>query len=290
MQPARGDGSSSARARLKREPVRIRAWRRRWRGRAHRACRRLDSEEIDAMPLHERVGEIFLANEYAEAQAPFPGSLARFLVPDIGIDQSGLRVVLLVESPHTGEVRPPEIDNRYPLAGSAGRHVRDKLAQNQPDFPAGPIGSLVHQECDTVLRLGIMNVSQLPFQVAPYIRCNNGVRQTRYWGDYITCMEYIRKRPDILNYPGFNRSGDLRCVINRLQRTIVDDLKRRLSILHGRNPCVLLVRCGKVAKNFHEKTDIIMPNTCDLPHPSRNGWQTLDPQETQCLRRIVDLL
>ena len=295
MQPARGDGSSSARARLKREPVRIRAWRRRWRGRAHRACRRLDSEEIDAMPLHERVGEIFLANESAEAQAPFPGSLVRFRVPDRGTDRNQLRVVLLVESPHTDEVRPPEIDDRYPLAGSAGRIVKNKLMDCRLNLPEQPnsIGQLVHDRHNAVQALGIMNVSGLPFQVDPYIRHNNGVRQTRCWGDYITCMNFIRNNPKTINYQGV-QGGHLKTEINRLQCAIVDDLRRRLRILHGRSPCVLLVRCGDVAQAFYGKTGITMLHTCNLPHPTNRGsggelWRNLNC-EVPPLQGIINLL
>ena len=62
------------------------------------------------MRLHERVGEIFLANETDEVQAAFSASLARFRVEDAGIFAPGgvtvrneLRVALLVESPHTDE-------------------------------------------------------------------------------------------------------------------------------------------------------------------------------------------
>ena len=294
-------------------------------------------EEIDAMPLHEKLREIFLANESGRGgrdrglragrgdragrfahrriargglrarslrgceRAVFSDSLERFLVPDRGTDRNQLRVVLLVESPHTDEIGLScEIDNRYPLAGpkriQAGRHVRDKFMELrpeldlQPDLPEQPIGRLVHERHGTVQGLGIMNVNQLPFQVAPYIQYNNGVRQNRCWGDYITCMDFIRNNPDTIDYRG-PHGGHLKTEINRLQCAIVDDLKRRLRILHGRSPCVLLVRCGEVAKNFHEKTDVNMPHTRDLPHPARReGWDNLTNCQGECLQEIFGRL
>ena len=104
------------------------------------------------MPLLQRVGEIFIEVEEREA---FTNSLERFHVDDIGTtDQQELSVVLLVESPHTHEV-----GYQYPLAGNTGRYVTGMLG----NAVSGPIGRFVH-DGHHFLRLGIMNVSRLPFQ------------------------------------------------------------------------------------------------------------------------------
>ena len=241
------------------------------------------------MPLHERVGEIFLANETDEVQADFSNSLARFLVPDIGIDQAGLRVVLLVESPHTHEVC-----HHYPLAGprgtNAGRIVRDKLVQCRPEpqLPRQPIGKLVHQGHSAVQALGIMNVSQLPFQDTAY-DCTpwveNDCRCRPEWPNYIRRMKTIKKDPDVC--ADDRRTAE--CI--RLDEEIAGDLGRRLRYLYEDNPDVLLVRCGEVAQEFYKKIDITMLHTCNLPHPNNLGsegerWQDLNCQN-ECLQNII---
>ena len=227
--------------------------------------------------LLDSIGGIFDQN--------FSTSLARFRVEDAGIIEPGtdtvrneLRVVLLVESPHTDEVGlSDEIHNRHPLEGSAGRHVRDILEQEQLALPDEPIGRLVHRVDDTVRGLGIMNVSQLPFQKEPYRNQDNGICHNQHWKDYIKCMEIIRKDP-VARKRKCNKC-------QRLDDAIVEDLRRRLRSLCRRNSDVRLVPCGEVASTFYTKT-----KERYLPHPSRNGWQTLNCEERQCLQNIRDLL
>ena len=248
------------------------------------------------MPLHERVGEIFLANETDEVQAAFSASLARFRVEDAGIIEpdtdtvrNELRVVLLVESPHTHEVC-----HHYPLAGSrgtnAGRIVRDKLMDCGLNFPEQPvsIGQLVHDRHNAVQALGIMNVSQLPFQDTAY-DCTpwvgNDCRCRPEWPNYIRRMKTIKNGPDVC--ADARRTAECR----RLDEEIAGDLGRRLRYLYENNPDVLLVRCGEVAQAFYGKTGIDMPHTCDLPHPNNLGsegerWQDLNCQN-ECLQNII---
>lgn len=261
------------------------------------------------MPLNDGVGEIFME---AEAHAA-SNSLERFHVEDAGIFvpdtnavRDELRVVLLVESPHTLEVC-----HGYPLAGaratSAGRHVRDKLMEfgQGLQLPEQPIGRLVHQGFDAVQGLGIMNVSQLPFQSDAYDCApweDGDCRDCPGWNNYIGHMEYIKDKPK----PNTRRDP----IRQELDDAIAEDLRGRLENLRD-GPDVLLVRCGDVARSFCRKATngepaIVMPNTCNLPHPTRRpgrveregrilrqwerGWQTLTPQEEQCLRDIVDLV
>ena len=267
LEPVRGEESISARAPFKREPHRFRAWRRVGLGRSHRIYGWIQRRH-PAMLL-DSIGGIFDPN--------FSNSLARFLVPDIGIDQAELRVVLLVESPHTHEVC-----HHYPLAGprktDAGRIVGDKLRECRQalQLPEQAIGRLVLQGHDAVQALGIMNVGQLPFQETAY-DCtpwaeNDCRDRGDEWEDYIDYMNTI------VGNPGARRRVHARCL--QLDKAIATDLKRRLRILHGRSPCVLLVRCGRVAKKFHEKTGIEL-HTCDLPHPTNRGsggelWEELN--------------
>lgn len=237
--------------------------------------------------LHQRVVEIFLENGSDQDRAAFSNSLERFLVPDRGTDRNELKVVLLVESPHTDEVRPPMICNRYPLAGHTGQYVRNKLVEwrealELPELPELPIGRLVHEGCDTVQGLGIMNVSWLPFQSDPYT-CNNipdldtdDFRHRPEWSNYVRRMGTIKGGPCVL---AVNRQI---ATCRDLDRTITTDLRRRLVTLHRDNPDALLIRCGPVAKAFYEKAV-----TCYLPHPSHSNWQTLNQRQEQCSQSIV---
>ena len=215
------------------------------------------------MLLHQKIGEIFLEDE--GARTTFSNSLKRFLVLDSTCRQhfgeSG--VVLLVESPHIHEVR-----YRYPLAGNTGIHVRDVLGKNARRlFPNEPIGRSVYDGHLDFLRLGIMNVSQLPFRRDTYdclpVRNANDCQNHEHWTNYKNYMNTIKNGPCVSSD---NREID-EC--KKLDKAITKDLKRRLRILHRRNHCVLLVRCGPVAQEFYRKTGINMPNACDLPHPAR---------------------
>lgn len=196
--------------------------------------------------LHERVGEIFLKED--QARAAFSDCLKRLLVPDGGTMRKVLEVVLLLESPHTDEVRPPNMRDRHPLAGDAGAEVRDQLAACNLALPKQPIGQLVHQGNKAVFRLGLMNVSQLPFQSKPYadVRCTDA----NSWRDYLKCMSHIRKKPNVRSYQGFNNSnstgpGRLERELNQLNDAITKDLRRRLKNLQENNPCVQIVPCGR---------------------------------------------
>ena len=249
---------------------------------------RMDTEEASAMPLLQRIGEIFLANETAQAREDFSTSLERFLVPDRGTDRNGLSVVLLVESPHTDEVGPCEIVNRYPLAGHTGQYVRGKLREWIPglNLPGQhSIGWLVHEGHPSVQTLGIMNVSWLPFLSDAYTydcipdRGAGDCRHLPAWPNYEAHMRTIKRGPCV---PAVNRRI---AECRELDRAITTDLRRRLVTLHRNHPAALLVRCGPVAKAFYEKAV-----TCDLPHPSHSNWQTFSQRQEQCLQTIIDRL
>lgn len=290
LEAAGADVSSSARAHFKREPARIRAWRRVGLGRV-RQVYGWNTEETSAMPLNERVGEIFIE---AAARAAFSESLARFLVEDAGIFEPGtdtvrdeLRVVLLVASPHTDEVR-----DGYPLAGSSGTRVRNALDRcyTEGPLPNEPIGSLIYDNHPNFFRLGIMNVSWLPFEREAYEPCcvpcrENDCRNHPEWPNYRIHMNTIFQHPE--------RGRRNRRNCKYLDDAIAADLRGRLEYLHESNPDVLLARCGEVAQKFYEKAGIDMPY-CDLPHPANRGrggdlWHNLDCGNA-CLQNIIECI
>lgn len=232
----------------------------------------MDAEEISAMLL-EGICRIFGGS--------LSNKLARFRVPDGGVDRGALEVVLLLESPHTHEVC-----YRYPLAGSAGVHVRDVLGKSVGRlFPNEPIGRSVHDGYHDFLRLGIMNVSQLPFQSDAYdctIPQENDCRRETEWNDYIGHMNTIQDNPNACDRR-IQKCKDL-------EDELVKDLRARLDCLRAASPNVLLVCCGGLAQTFYKKATDRLPDVCDLPHPSRDGWRKLNDCEQKCLKDIVDRL
>ena len=230
--------------------------------------------------LLQRIGEIFGNDLSAE--------LERFRVLDRGMCQDELRVVLLLESPHTDEVRPSEICNRYPLAGKTGKDTRDLLDERlrnlgRKKLPDKSIGELVHRGCpDFIRQLGIMNVSQLPFQEDAY-QVFGAEPNSEKFKNYADCMKTIRGGPFALA----RQNNDCK----KLDDAISEDLRVRLVALYGRKSDVLLIRCGEVAQGFYMKA-CKMKNY--LPHPSEKtnsrGWQNLNSQGKQCLQKILHIL
>lgn len=247
------------------------------------------------MPLHQNVGEIFLANGSDEERAAFSASLERFLVKDAGIFESNigtvrneLKVVLLLESPHIDEVGlSDEIHNRHPLAGTSGQAVTKVLMEWLPGLilqDNESIGSLVNRKHYDVRWLGIMNVSQLPFQSSAY-NINDDARQNRPpWNEYKDSMSHIREKRRRCE----DHDNPLRCKINQLYHTIIGDLRRRLELMKFGRPGVLLVCCGEVAQKLYEKADVRLCDTY-VPHPSHNQWiyyLTLKKLKEQIIHRI----
>ena len=242
------------------------------------------------MPLLERVGEIFAG--IGEEGTQFSNSLRRFLVYDGGMDQDST-VVLLAESPSEKEVEPDQIDCRHPLAGDSGTFISNKLAQWKPelDFSA-PIGKLVHETCEVVCRLGVMNVSQLPFERKAYARSNiasrpRDCRDHESWGDFLKCMEYIREHPVGKTYK--NMEGH-RNRIDNLERAIVEDLAQRLPPI-GEDVKVMCL--GERAQIFYLKSHYYRSthsHILDFPHPSHGHWSRLEPQHGPRLQDVLDCL
>ena len=226
--------------------------------------------------LLQRIGEIF--------DDDFSKKLERCRVPDRGTYLDELRVVLLVESPHTDEVRPPLCCDRYPLAGEAGKFTRgilDKYLRSIGgiELPDLPIGKLVHIGCPHFIRqLGIMNVSQLPFQESAYQEvCDAGITDSENFTNYKGYMNTIKNNPFALT------RTEESCKM--LDNAISEDLRVRLIYLYERKPDVLLIRCGEVAQGFYMKA-CMMNNY--FPYPARHRrWNDLDYQERVCLQNII---
>lgn len=189
--------------------------------------------------------------------------LKRFRVEDRGTKREAVKVVLLLESPHIEEVKPPDIRDRYPLAGKSGKDVTKVLRNWLPrvSFQGDEsIGSLVHREFCEFNWLGIMNVSQVPFQRKAYESVGGEIVEHDHWDVYAKYMKHFKKTARCED-----RLGE-----QQLYRAIVEDLRARLEPIE---PEILLVCCGEIAQKFFVATgkDKEMCHFF-VPHPARSHW------------------
>ena len=239
-----------------------------------------------------------LARKLAEAVVTedecLRGQIASFLgsfqVNDLLCDKQNLKVVLLCESPHTDEVC-----KQYPLAGHSGKIVasvlmKDVLCTSTSDVQSQAIGELVKDRNSCFKWLGIMNVSSLPLQLKPYYResdsyaLNNIYPLIQILGNF----GYIRETPKAA--ANAENNNDYPCI-----RVIMNDLRTRLSGLHGQNPGITYVPCGDVARYFFCKAcpdEIGADKTVSVPHPSsRKPWRKKDGKlrpEIKCMRKKIN--
>ena len=196
----------------------------------------------------------------------FGRRLARFVessvVPDLPEgDWGGVKVVLLLESPHTDEVQAGR-----PLAGNSGVSVTRKLGENVPamrgvagavDGVVPAFGDLVAQGDRRVSWLGIMNASRLPLQASAYRA------DIPAWSEFAKCLPYVRGKRPVTER---NEAALL------MERAIVRDLQERLDGIPAGNG-LLLVCCGEFAQRIFERTRV--RDTIRIayaPHPSYNLW------------------
>ena len=202
-------------------------------------------------PLVRGVGEIF-----GRRLARFVESSVVSDLPDG--DWSGVKAVLLLESPHTTEV-----ERGRPLAGDSGEKVTEHLGENIPDMEgiSGAFGDLVAAGDPRVSRVGIMNASRLPLQVDPYPE-NGAYRRADVpaWSEFAECLPYIKrtKRPVTER----NEAALF------MERAIIRDLQERLGGIPVGND-LLLVCCGAFAQGIFERTQVRGGiRIAYAPHPS----------------------
>ena len=204
--------------------------------------------------------------------------LARFVessvVSDLPRDDwGGVKVVLLIESPHKDEV-----NRGHPLAGDSGESVTKGLGENIPAMcgVAGAVGDLVAKGDQRVSWLGIMNASRLPLQAGAYRKNGDGRRaDVPAWSEFAKCLRYIKPRSKKPQKEKPDRPVTERNEAALLmERAIVRDLQKRLDGVPAGNG-LLLVCCGRFAQSIFERTEV--RDTIRIayaPHPSRNQWTT----------------
>ncbi len=223
----------------------------------------------------------FLDAISAEFNSTLSAHLARLCVPDVpNLAQAGhgVRVVLLCESPDTGEVYSDwNVCNRYPLTGQTGIYMGRCLTKllSLGDNPGtwGPIGKLVKERGQQFSFLGIMNTVQLPIRSEFY--------EKNIHDDFPTFISFLNQ---FVRDPGGNSRTPR---YSTLRTKIENDLCTRLGRIQGG---VKVICVGNVAKALYEKL-IPEQNREDIPpihHPSRKRWTS--DEEDEIKRVICDCL
>ncbi len=168
---------------------------------------------------------------------------------------STTKIVLICESPHT-----EELNKGLPLVGSAGKSAFKHLWKSKG------VGLGEYLLPKTLPTIGIMNVCTAPLQKT------DSPKQTPF--DF-SKLSMIRTRYSSISK---HRDQDL----NKIEKCILDDFKKRLKVLLKSNDITKIILCGKFAERyFDEIKQELEPVTSEsLPHPARNGWSKLtDGQE-----------
>lgn len=199
--------------------------------------------------------------------------LRRYHIPDL-VFGSGIRVVLILESPDIEEVR-----SGFPLAGRSGKDVLKKLDEWEllrRHVAAGDsIGRLLYR--GDVRWLGVMNVSWLPLQGKAYRVEDRGV------GVDLLLRGFSQIRGVKADRPLPHRQ---RTHTQSIQEVIVCDFIARLrQILHRFATPPLIIPCGRFAKVLLDTARLVgnmevhseisdIPEPGFIPHPSYKQWMT----------------
>ena len=199
------------------------------------------------------------ADIFGRRLARFVGSL---VVPDLPEgDWGGVRVVLLLESPHKDEV-----PQHCPLVGSSGVYATKGLGTVLPAMRgADALGDLVASSDPRVSWLGIMNASRVPLKPRPYWESGAGrPADIPAWPTFAKCLPYVRGKRPVTER---NEAALL------LERVIVEDLQERLDRIPTGSD-LLLVCCGAIAQRILERAQV--PDGIRVVytyHPSRDQWR-----------------
>lgn len=212
---------------------------------------------------YEKLCSIYKLNNnfninYNYERNPLGNIYVEDLLPD-----SGLKFLLILESPHTDEINhKPKI----PLAGNSGQTVYKALKKNAPR----PMGLYVSNNINNC-KYGILNVCNLPMQQTEQPKDNEEKNYTTYNDD----LEIILKsmiNSKTLNYTDENKI--------KLTNIIYDHFSFRLNIILNKYPDATIVICGKFADKFFNLYKINNPQLqnafIELPHPSKYDWSLVN--------------
>lgn len=211
-------------------------------------------------PFLRDIGKIF--------DLKFARLLDPFLIPDFPArkcEWEDVRAILLVESPHTGEVQVG-----YPLAGDSGEAVTRLISDNIQGLEnlSGSIGKILNGKPNPLPWLGIVNVCRLPLQEAAYRKRPNDAQILMRHPSWVVFMESLKEVRD--NPFTIHREDGAHRLVDR---AIAEDLKRRSCNIRRFNSKSLAC-CGGVALAFYAKS-----RTVCLHHPSINQWKNSEARK-----------
>lgn len=217
--------------------------------------------------LIEKLKEVDLENGYLSCRDA--SYLYNYVVHDIPRPIGDtVKIVFLVESPHTDEVDP---ENKYPLAGYSGQNVTEKLIfghsfglRELTRLRNGDrnisIGKLILE--NKIPWLAIMNVSLLPLKKNAYnhTRSQSGEMQT-LWCAFKEIKRELEERIE----------GELCPISRNVYDTIVNNLVCRIEQIT--NQCQpKFIPFGNIARRSLCRVKQIRPSLQALPFSSVKVW------------------
>lgn len=211
-----------------------------------------------------------------------PAVLEEYVVADIHPqDRQQRNVVFLLESPHTHEIL-----RGHPLAGRSGTAVTKVLGEvlhvrpDEQNWPLGEVLTVCGRRAERaldprLLRIGVMEVSELPMQMSAYRR----EHKRRFGAKLLKYLKTIRKGPgrDDAQVEGVPPVRARRGAGGRVQQTLIADLQSRIA---GMGELAYFVPCGEVARVFlNEAAPECAKFQGVVPHPASQGWQADELQD-----------
>lgn len=183
----------------------------------------------------------------------------QFIVPDLVIDASRVKVLLILESPHTNEYKL-----KHPVAEKAGKSLCKEFTKR---------GYLSHFDNSKALgceilkhsytSLSVMNASSIPMDQGFYPVCSSESEQ-----ELATKLGKIKKRLQKRTHKNYTPN-------TKEEQYLVNDFRDRFND-YFRKPeldNLIIVPCGHFAKNFIQTINVGSARVIeDLDHPSSRKW------------------
>lgn len=190
-------------------------------------------------------------------------ALKNFLVPDLIISPVSIRVIFILESPHTNE-----LVHKHPLAGQAGVRLVNILKKQ---------GFLNAFNCEQPLgcqiknlkyfQLAIINASILPMSLSAYPSCLSEKD--------LLIVERLNKIKDKLEKKNLKENFVPK---SKIENFLISNLSLRLTkiLQQSTNHAIFIVPCGNVAAHILSVCHLSFPNLqiiSNFPHPSSRKYQ-----------------
>jgi hypothetical protein len=192
-----------------------------------------------------------------------------YLVKDLVEDR---KILLILESPHKDE-----IEHEAPLAGRSGKSVtkvlKDVLSIDEADEDIA-FGRLV--KAGKVKKIGLMNISNLPLQMAAYDYEDFCPELRKVLGIFEAIRSNPKKRAAKLANEDINKIIDI----------LSDDFNRRIARIDDN---IIIILCGNFVQTFwkHYVTRHF-PEVIEVPHPSYGNWEK--SRYSQQIKNVTDTI